>query len=226
MENLVQQENFNSLKDCVFGFDIDDTLTDNRQYEYDKLQEFLTDVIQLGPYTGQVKNEESTLGLRYPGLDSIVLHKFNDWFFPQMVKEAPFRPHIQELFEKLHNEGAKCYIVTRRDDHYIKSKYTGAMMRQDTEERLESNHIQYDKIFYGCSNKKETMKENNIHILIDDSPMNIFQVATSYPVIIMDNPYNRNMDGKNMYRIHSLEPNEFFSVLERINKDLKESFSQ
>ena len=217
MENLVQPENFN--KDFIIGFDIDDTLTDCVEYEYQKLQEYLTDVLHVAPYMREVRKVESTLAGRYPGLDDRFLHRFNDWYFPQMVKEAPFRAGVPELFDKLHNQGYTIYIITRRDEFYEKSKYTGAMMRQDTTERLQSEKINYDRIFFACDKKEKTMRENNVKDLVEDSPANIFQVSAKYPVIVMDNPTNSHIIGKNIYRIRNFNTDNFIKIISEIKNN-------
>ena len=72
-------------------------------------------------------------------------------------------------------------------------------MRQDTIDRFKKEGLKYDKFFFRSFNKKQTMKDNNIHILVDDEPMNIFQVSTEFPIIVANKPYNKNITGRNIY---------------------------
>ena len=82
-------------------------------------------------------------------------------------------------------------------------------MKEDTIERFKNEKIHYDRIFFNCKNKKKTMEENNIDILVDDSPMNIFQVSTKFPVIVCATEYNKKMIGKNIYLVRLEDYNLF-----------------
>lgn len=203
----------------IIGFDIDDTLTNLQEsgWEYSKLQEWLNlESVNLGNYIGIINRKTPTFEERYPGLSYFTLKRFNNWYFPQIVKEGPFRKGVKELFEHLHTQGYLVYIITRRDDNY-EGEYSGKMMRQDTIDRFDSLGIKYDKIFFSCFNKLKTMKENNVNILVEDSPMNIYQCASHYPVIIMDSSYNESMIGKNMYHIKDFNIDGFMNLLKSIN---------
>lgn len=199
----------------IIGFDIDDTLTDCRKFEYDLLQEWCVNIEKIGPYTKKINENGLSLEDRYPGLDSNTLKRFNNFYFPRMVSSAPFRQHIPELFIELKKLDYMIYIITRRDQYY-EGNYSGAMMKEDTLSRFERASIKYDKIFFGCYNKKKIMEENDVSVLVEDSPSNIFQVATKYPCICMDNPYNLSITGKNIYHVDSLNPSIFLPVLEKI----------
>ena len=202
-------------KEKIIGFDIDDTLTDVEEYEYNKLQEWCMNVAKIGRYNGLINKQSVTFEGRYPNLEYIQVKRFLDWYFPKQVREAPFREYIKELFDILHEKGYKVYIITRRDALYD-GKYTGAMMKEDTITRFKNEGIEYDRIFFGCKNKLKTLEDENVDVLVDDSPMNIMQVSTKYPAIVMDTSFNKDLVGKNIYHIQNFEPGNFMDLLEEI----------
>lgn len=140
--DLVQQEQNKVVR---IGFDIDNTITDCSggvsQYEYNMLQTWRTDIKKIGPYTGRVNPSGVEFLERYPDINKMEYQEFMEYFFPRMVKEAPFRQNISNLFDTLQEPGKfpgytiKCDIITRRDDYY-QGKYSGPMMKQDTIERF------------------------------------------------------------------------------------------
>lgn len=203
------------MEEKIIGFDIDDTMTDVESYEYNMLQEWCEHVEKCGRYTGVINRSSVTFEGRYPNLDYMQQKRFLDWYFPKQVNEAPFRKYVKELFDMLHEKGYKVYIITRRDSLYD-GKYTGAMMKEDTITRFKNEGINYDRIFFACTNKLKTMEENNVDILVDDSPMNLMQVSTKRPAIVITTSYNTGLVGRNIYRIHDFEPNNFISLIENI----------
>lgn len=227
--DLVQQEQNKVIR---IGFDIDNTITDctsdSSQYEYNMLQTWRTDIKKIGPYTGRVNPSGVEFLERYPDINKMEYQEFMEYFFPRMVKEAPFRQNISKLFDTLQEPGKfpgytiKCDIITRRDDYY-QGPYSGPMMKEDTIERFKNEKIHYDRIFFNCKNKKKTMEENNIDILVDDSPMNIFQVSTKFPVIVCATEYNKKMIGKNIYLVRLEDYNLFIMyvsiILEKMSRD-------
>ena len=42
--------------------------------------------------------------------------------------------------------------------------------------------------------------ERNIDVMIDDSPYNVLDISSKIPVLCFHNPYNRNLNGKNIKR--------------------------
>lgn len=197
------------------GFDIDNTLTDETEFEFEMYQKWRTDIAHIGPYT-QYRNLAGVTFLdRYPATEKIVNDQFQKWYFPLMVKEAPLRLGIKELLEELpkisvHEYRFASHIITRRDDYY-EGTYSGPMMRQDTIDRFKKEGLKYDKIFFRGFNKKQTMKDNNIHILVDDEPMNIFQVSTEFPIIVANKPYNKNITGRNIYNKENVFDTDIFT---------------
>lgn len=206
----------NNLEGISIGFDYDDVLTNTVVYEYEMLKKWLIEEEKIGNVIIKWNQDANTIEGRYPGLTSVQLKRFNSWYFPKMVKECPFSEYVKELFDAIHELGAKVYIVTRRNEYEEKYEYTGPMMRQDTENRLKEAKILYDRIFFSCFNKLETMEKNDIDILVDDSLINIFQVSQKKPIIIMDRPWNRQITGKRMYHISTLNPKLFIPLIHNI----------
>lgn len=208
--------NLLNLKGITIGFDFDDVLTNTVVYEYEMLKKWLVEEEKVGNIIIKWNKDANTMEGRYPGLTTVQLKRFNLWYFPKMVKECPFSEYVKDLFDTLHELGAKVYIVTRRNEHEEKYEYTGPMMRQDTENRLKESKISYDRIFFSCFDKLKVMEENHIDILVDDSLINIFQVSQKKPIIIMDRPWNKHIIGKRIYHISTLNPKIFIPLIEDI----------
>ena len=208
--------NLANLKGITIGFDFDDVLTNTVVYEYEMLKKWLVEEEKIGNFIIRWNQDANTLEGRYPGLTSVQLKRFNLWYFPKMVKECPFSEYVKELFDALHELGAKVYIVTRRNEYEEKYEYTGPMMRQDTENRLRESKISYDRIFFSCFNKLDVMEKNHIDMLVDDSLINIFQVSQKKPIIVMDRPWNKHIVGERIYHVSSLNPKIFIPLIHNI----------
>lgn len=73
-------------------------------------------------------------------------------------------------------------------------------MRSTITKWLNKNDIICDKIFFTKSDKLEYIIDNNIDVMIEDSPKNIKMLSNLTNVICMDAPYNSDIEGNNIYR--------------------------
>ena len=77
-------------------------------------------------------------------------------------------------------------------------------MQQLTREWLERYEIEYDKlIFAKDSEKLEKCLENNVDIMIEDSPRNIRNISSKVKVIKFDCQYNKDVIGSNIINAYS-----------------------
>ena len=56
---------------------------------------------------------------------------------------------------------------------------------------FKSNELYYDELIFSTVNKLENCRENNIDIMIEDSPHNIKQLAEFLSIMCFDTRYNK-----------------------------------
>ena len=127
---------------------------------------------------------------------------WNKYLVPYVV-ESNARKYAKEIIEKLRKDGNSIYIITARDESGMPTEYYGKM-QQLTKEWLEKQGIQYDKIIF-TKDKEKLQKciENNVDIMIEDSPSNIQNIANKIKVIKFDCQYNKQISGKNIVTAYS-----------------------
>lgn len=112
----------------------------------------------------------------------------------------PARPFAAEIINKIRNEDNEIYIITAR----------GASKWDDVEGKVNSiliswlnhNNIKYDKLIIS-ENKLEICKKYDIDIMIEDKTENINSISKELPVICFHENHNKELKGKNIYRVYS-----------------------
>lgn len=141
---------------------------------------------------------------------------WNKYLVPYVV-ESNARKYSKEIIEKLRQEGNKIYIITARDESGMPTEYYGKM-QQLTKKWLEKQGIQYDKIIFSKDKEKlQKCIENNVDIMIEDSPSNIQNIATKINVIKFDCQYNKQISGKNIVTAYSWY--HIYDIIKKINKE-------
>lgn len=129
--------------------------------------------------------------------------KFWNKYLVEYVTQSPARRFAKEIISKLREEGNNIYIITARDESGMPPEYYGKM-QQLTREWLERYEIEYDKlIFAKDSEKMERCLENNVDIMIEDSPRNIRNISSKVKVIKFDCQYNKDVIGSNIINAYS-----------------------
>ena len=129
--------------------------------------------------------------------------KFWNKYLVEYVTQSPARRFAKEIISKLREEGNNKYIITARDENGMPPEYYGKM-QQLTREWLERYEIEYDKlIFAKDSEKLEKCLENNVDIMIEDSPRNIRNISSKVKVIKFDCQYNKDVIGSNIINAYS-----------------------
>lgn len=119
-----------------------------------------------------------------------------------------------KYIKKLRSEGIEVYIVSGRNNGEYDDPYG------ITETWLKKYDIEYDKLIltnaYNVHEKTEICLNNDIAILIEDS-LRICEDAYSFGIeaLIMDTPYNRNIDYLN--RVHNWK--EIYEFVSNYRKD-------
>ena len=129
--------------------------------------------------------------------------KFWNKYLVEYVTQSPARRFAKEIISKLREEGNNIYIITARDESGMPPEYYGKM-QELTRGWLEKYEIEYDKlIFAKDSEKLEKCLENNVDIMIEDSPRNIRNISSKVKVIKFDCQYNKDVIGSNIINAYS-----------------------
>ncbi len=139
--------------------------------------------------------------------------KFWDKYFIRYLKESTVRKFAPEVIEKLQQEGDKIYLITARNEEELPIQHYGKM-KQLTKEWLKNQNIKYDKIIFTTDEGKlQKCFENNIEVMIEDSPDNIQNISKQIKVIKFDCQYNRQITGPNVITVYS-----WYHIYDIINK--------
>ena len=177
------------------GIDIDGVLIDDDTYRLDNMTKYSV--------------ENNLNGLDYPykyerkcNWSKDIKEDYRNKYYFEYVKNAPIRRYASEVIKKLRDDGNKIIIITgrykTREDSLI-----GEQMRNDTENWLNKNGVLYDKICYADCPKTKEILENNIDIMVDDSPEILEELVKVTKVLCYDNRYNRDLNYDNMTRVFS-----------------------
>lgn len=139
--------------------------------------------------------------------------KFWETYFLEYAQNEPQRKFASNIINKLKNEGNKIYIITARNNYGLPSKYYGKI-QEITKKWLENQNINYDNIIF-CENAEKLGKcqENDVQIMIEDSPKNIKNISSKIKVIKFDCKYNKEINGKNIITAYS-----WYHIYDIINK--------
>ena len=119
-----------------------------------------------------------------------------------------------EYIKKLRQDGHEIYIISGRDNGEYSDPY------KLTYDWLKKYNIEYDKLIltnaYNSQEKAKACIENDINIMIDDSPRILLEVENmGITALIMDTPYNRKID--NLKRMHNWK--EIYEFISNYKKE-------
>lgn len=139
--------------------------------------------------------------------------KFWNKYIVNYFKNSNPRAFSKEIIDKLIEEGNQIYLITARNEDGVPSQDWGKV-QEITKKWLEKNNIKYTKlIFAKDEDKLSKCIENNVSIMIEDSPKNIQNISTKLKVIKFNNLYNENANGNNIETAYS-----WYHVYDIINK--------
>ena len=202
------------------GIDLDGVLTNYRQFAIEKGQEYCKKNGKeklLNPeayYINDMYNWNKETELDFWS-KNIFLYAENN----PVILGAP------ENIKKLKEDGNTIFIITARIfaspdtecSDEIKEK-----MRKTVKNWLYKNIIEYDYLVFSRENKTKDIKENNIDIMVEDSPNNLKQLSKLTKMICVDWPYNKNIEDDNIYRCYNW--NEIYEkIIEIYGKIKKET---
>lgn len=186
------------------GIDIDGVLTDLARFVSDYGIKFCHENNIEYKIKDDSYYESEALGISLENAE-----KFWNKYLPYYATEYEPRKFASEVIKKL-KENNEIYIITARNEEGLPKEVYGKM-QEFVKEWLEKNHIEYDKLIFTVGSKLPYCLENNIDIMVEDSPRNLTEISTKIPVLCFDNPYNKNVEGENITRVYS-----WYDILHKI----------
>ena len=139
--------------------------------------------------------------------------QFWNQYIIKYVRDSQAREYASEVIEKLMQEENKIYIITARDEYGMPKEYYGKM-QEITKNWLEKNNIKYNKLIFSPDKEKlQKCIENNVDIMIEDSPSNILNISQKVKVIKYDCSYNQEVQNSNIIKAYS-----WYHIYDIINK--------
>lgn len=204
----------------AIAFDIDGTLIDDLILTYSAFLKFYKEKYGKS-YLGKYDRTAYSWKDRFVDATEADLRDFENAYWLEYMKTAPFRPYVKELFEKLHSMGIVIHILTARGSHYQEwQNVTPEMTEEITIKRFKDAGIHVDEFHICLSEKLSIMKGNGIDLIVEDSPAQIEEAASKFPVVVMDCPYNKDIHGRNIWRITDYNPTEFINTLKYIENHI------
>ena len=117
---------------------------------------------------------------------------WNKNLVPYVVESNP-RKFAPQILEKLQEEGNKIFIITARNESGMPPEYEGKMQELT----------------------KKWLLENNIDVMVEDSPINIKNISQKIKVIKFDCQYNKDIDGKNILTAYSWY--HIYDIIRKLN---------
>lgn len=196
------------------GIDLDGVLTNYRQFAIEQGQKYCKENDK-----GKLVNPEAYYMKDMYNWDEKTDY---DFWIKNIFSYATENPAIQgasENTKKLKEDGHTIFIITARkfatpDDNCkeeIREK-----MKKTVKEWLAKNEIKYDYIIFSKEDKCKNIIENNIDVMIEDSPNNVKSLSKLTKIICMDWPYNKGIENDNIYRCYNW--NEIYDKILEINK--------
>lgn len=138
--------------------------------------------------------------------------QFWEKYNSKYAEEEKPRPFAKEVLDKLKADGHNIYIITARASEFEDIE-AQSKMQDMVKNWFVNNELYYDELIFSTVNKLENCRENNIDIMIEDSPHNIKQLAEFLPIMCFDTRYNKNCEGRNIIRVYS-----FYDIYEKIKE--------
>lgn len=141
---------------------------------------------------------------------------FWDEIFTNYAQNERPRFFASEVLKKI-NEKHKIYIITARTDDNRDGIEGTEKISEITKKWLIKNDIPFDNIFFPGVDKRNTVLDNKIDIMIEDSAENIKMLEPFTKIIVFDAIYNKDVEGY-------ARVNSWYEILYHINeleKDIK-----
>lgn len=201
------------------AFDIDGTLIDTHNYCMRAFLKYYEEKTgNKYNHTFDVTCED--LNDVFPMADKkLISDFFKEKWFSEYIPNAKFRPHVKELFDRLHKMGIEIHIITaRKPEEGTNETYEDVESR--TRKAFDDAGIYVDVFHVGFDEKDSVIKGNGIDLIVEDNPEKITMCSYVVPVIVVDNLYNRQTHGRNIWRIESFMVEPFIDTLKYIESHM------
>lgn len=189
------------------GIDIDGVLVDIAKFIADYGSKFCYENAIKYSVKDDEYDEAKALGITEEQSE-----KFWNTYLEFYATKYPARDFVCEVIKKL-KENNEIYIITARNGEGLPSELYGTMQNM-VKQWLADNNIEYDKLIFTTGSKLPYCLENEVDIMIEDSPTNIMDISTKVPVLCFDNPYNKKIEGNRITRVYS-----WYDILNKIEND-------
>ena len=186
------------------GIDIDGVITDIGRFTADYGTKFCYENGIKYTVKDDEYDEAKALGITYEQAE-----KFWNTYLGFYATKYPVRDFVSEVIKKL-RENHEVYIITARNEDGLPPETYGTMQSM-VKQWLADNEIEYDKLIFTKGSKLPYCLENEVDVMIEDSPSNIMDISTKVPVFCFDNPYNKKIEGNNITRVYS-----WYDILNKI----------
>lgn len=188
------------------GIDIDGVITEIARFTGDYGIKFCYD--NNIEYTIKDDEYDETKAL---GITEEQAEKFWNTYLEFYATKYPARSFASEVIKKL-KQNHEIYIITARNEDGLPRESYGRM-QEFVKKWLIDNDICYDELIFSVGSKLPYCLENEIDIMVEDSPQNVKDISSKIPVLCFDNSYNKHIEGKNITRVYS-----WYDVLNKIEK--------
>lgn len=132
-----------------------------------------------------------------------ILNNYRSKYYDEYLHNEPIRKFASEVIEKLKEDGHNIYIITARYKTCDNTE-DSEIMREKTRNWLIQNKIKYDKLIFENVPKIKALKENNIDLMIEDSPITIQAIKNVVKnIFCFDTRYNQEIKFDNLTRVFS-----------------------
>ena len=128
--------------------------------------------------------------------------QFWDATFHEYIENVQPLNYVSEVTNRLHNDGHTLIIATGRHDTRRQDE-VGEKVRNITVNWLKKHDIYFDDILYCGFPKVDYIRDYHCDLFIEDIPRTVEMLAREMPVLMFDNPYNRDFECENVTRVFS-----------------------
>lgn len=178
------------------GIDIDGVLTNDDEYILSCTSKYCYEN-NINGFIEPYRYEYRKLNWNQEQIDN-----YRNKYFDEYVDNEPIRKFASEVIKKLREDGHKVFIITGRYKSHDDTP-DGENMRERIKKWLAKNGVIYDKVVFAKVPKIRELQENEIDLMIEDSPTTIPAIKDIVKVFCFDTRYNRNLQCNNMTRVFS-----------------------
>lgn len=175
------------------GIDIDDTLTDSRDFFIQHGAEYLLRQGKLKSIYPYFENLNAVFGLAENSID------IEAELMKEYITSCPLRYFAKEALEEIKSLGHEIYIITARWPHQFIDEELTTFCGPATVRWLMKNEIPFDRIYF-THDKGTVCKEECVDVMFDDSVSfmrNIKEISPETARIMMTTLYNCGKEFQN-----------------------------